>query len=280
MQEAAEVASGSTWRRIVAIAQSVLLWAGGVLFLLIAGGHQMQYPGSKAFVGLAVASLTLLPPSRSIISKVFTLTSSRTALIVLVIGGAGLVMMAMDDGWKKDAEAQVKGYASHAELTRAAVLGFASPADLAAHDAKLAAEKEVAAARARTEAAEAERRRAEQAERERQAAAEAERRKEADCKTDLQCWGDKHSIKASFACRPYVERLAKYQYEWTDGWLESKFSRFKWKNKAKGQLTYVGDRIKFQNGFGAWQFAVYTCDYDPVAELVLNVEAAPGRLPQ
>jgi len=286
----------------MAIVKAALLWMGGILFLLTAGGHQLQFPGSKAYVGLIVAALVLLPPSRDILSRMFTLTASRTALIVLLIGGAGLAMMGSDETGKKDAEAQAKGYASNADLTRAQSLGFASPADLAAHDAKLKAEADAAAlkakaeadaavlkakaeadaaaARAAADAAEAKRKQDEQAERERIAAAEAERKKDADCKTDLQCWGDKHSIKASFACRPYVERLAKYQFEWTDGWLDTKFSHFRWKNKAKGQVTYVGDKIKFQNGFGAWQFATYTCDYDPVADVVLNVDAAPGRMPE
>lgn len=275
-----EAPARSPWQRGVAVAKTVLLWIGGVLFLLTAGGHQLQFPESKAFIGLVVAGLALLPPSRAILSRLISLTLSRTALIVLLIGGIGLVMMGMDDGKKKDAEAQAKGYASQFDVTRAQSLGFASPADLAAHDAKLKAEADAAAARAAADAAEAKRKQDEQAERERIAAAEAERKKDADCKTDLQCWGDKHSIKASFACRPYVERLAKYQFEWTDGWLDTKFSRFRWKNKAKGQVTYVGDKIKFQNGFGAWQYATYTCDYDPVADVVLNMDAAPGRMPE
>jgi len=179
-----------------------------------------------------------------------------------MIGGTGLVMMGLDETWKKDAAAQAQGYASHAEQTRAASLGFATPSQLSAHDAKLAEEKAATVAKARADAA------------------EAEWKKEAACRADLQCWGDKHGIGASIACRPYVERLAKYQFEWTDGWLETKFSRFRWRNKEKGQLTYLGDRIKFQNGFGAWQFAIYTCDYDPISGVVMNVDASPGRLPQ
>lgn len=266
MDQAVEQAT--TWRRAVAITKSVLLWTGGVLFLLTAGGHQLQYPGSKAFIGLMVAGLALLPPTRFLVSKVFALTPSRTTAIVLLVGGAGLVMMPMDEANKKELAAKE---------VRAKQLGFASVVELDAHEAKIEAERQAALA---VQAAEAEKKRAEQAERDRVAAAEAERKKEANCKTDLQCWGDKHSIKASFACRPHVERLAKYQFEWTDGWLDSKFSRFKWKDKARGQLTYVGDKIKFQNGFGAWQFAIYTCDYDPLADVVLNVDATPGRMPQ
>jgi hypothetical protein len=110
-------------------------------------------------------------------------------------------------------------------------------------------------------------------------AAEEQRKKDAACKAELQCWAEKHHIAATIACRPRIERLSKWQFEWTDGWLESKFSRFKWKDQAKGLVVYVGDRIKFQNGFGAWQYAVYKCVYDPTNDAVLDVEALPGRLP-
>nr|VFK35242.1 MAG: protein of unknown function (DUF4875) [Candidatus Kentron sp. MB]VFK77195.1 MAG: protein of unknown function (DUF4875) [Candidatus Kentron sp. MB] len=73
------------------------------------------------------------------------------------------------------------------------------------------------------------------------------------CQMDLRCWGDKHNITASVYCDDYVEKLAKYSHEWTDGMLEPKFSHFRWKDKSKDYITYIGDKIKFQNGFGAWQ---------------------------
>ena len=50
--------------------------------------------------------------------------------------------------------------------------------------------------------------------------------------------------------------------------------------RERSKVTYVGDKIKFQNGFGAWQFATYACDYDPIADDVLNVDASLGRLPE
>ena len=42
----------------------------------------------------------------------------------------------------------------------------------------------------------------------------------ATCSKRLQCWGDKHNLAATFACQPLIEGLAKYDYEWTDGWLD------------------------------------------------------------
>lgn len=110
-------------------------------------------------------------------------------------------------------------------------------------------------------------------------AAEAKRQEELRCRGDLQCWGDKNSAKGTSACRPHVERLAKFSFEWTDGWLDTKFPWFRWKNLEKGHITLVGDSIKFQNAFGAWQFHTYHCDYDPLNDQVLDVRAIPGRLP-
>ncbi len=100
----------------------------------------------------------------------------------------------------------------------------------------------------------------------------------AECKKDLQCWGDKNSGTASVYCREEVERLAKYSFEWTDKTLETKFSHFRWMDESKGYLTYIGDKIKFQNGFGAWQNYVYECDIDTETKTVFDVRTEPGRL--
>lgn len=100
----------------------------------------------------------------------------------------------------------------------------------------------------------------------------------AQCKSDLQCWGDRATIGAGVYCREHIERLAKYSSRWTDGTFEQKFSRFRWLNKDKGTLTMIGDKIQFQNGFGAYQNSVYECDFDPEANVVLDVRAQPGRL--
>lgn len=101
---------------------------------------------------------------------------------------------------------------------------------------------------------------------------------EAACKQDLQCWGDRHTASAGIYCDNYVERLAKYSFEWTDGWLESKFSHFRWKDKDRGYMTFIGDKIRFQNGFGAWQNYIYECDLDTEHDRVIDVRARPGRL--
>ncbi len=100
---------------------------------------------------------------------------------------------------------------------------------------------------------------------------------EVACKKDLQCWGDKHSIAASVYCAPYIEKLAKYNFEWTDSMMQIKLTKYLWKDVNKGVISYLGDRIKFQNGFGAMENYMYQCDYDTINEKVLDVIAEPGR---
>ncbi len=83
------------------------------------------------------------------------------------------------------------------------------------------------------------------------------------CRADMQCWGDKHLLEATRYCKPALERLAKYAHKWTDGWLEAKFPRFRWGKKGKGIIVYLGDKVQFQNGFGAWVKMSYWCDFNP-----------------
>lgn len=101
---------------------------------------------------------------------------------------------------------------------------------------------------------------------------------DATCMQELRCWGERQSIGGGIRCTAPVEKLAKYSVRWTDGLLEPKFSHYRWLDKSKGTLTLLGDKIEFQNGFGAYQKHIYECDYDPASEKVLDVRARPGQL--
>ena len=90
------------------------------------------------------------------------------------------------------------------------------------------------------------------------------------CAADRTGW----KIDAQVYCRPQIENLARYSYEWTDGWTESKFDRLIVAFDHKS-ILYQGSKVNFQNGFGAWQRMRYSCRYDPINELVLEVEAHP-----
>lgn len=110
---------------------------------------------------------------------------------------------------------------------------------------------------------------------------ESERKKAEEyelCKKNLQCWAEKHDGNAYLKSREIIEKHAKYQFEWTDGFLDSKITHYRWHNQNRLTITYLGDKIKFQNGFSAWQNMIYQIDYDPLNEKLLNVSVRPGRL--
>jgi hypothetical protein len=67
------------------------------------------------------------------------------------------------------------------------------------------------------------------------------------CQADLRCLSD-YASKASFACPPYVERLAKNDFQWTGNWSETKFPRFRWRDREAGVITFVGE----QNQVSEW----------------------------
>lgn len=101
---------------------------------------------------------------------------------------------------------------------------------------------------------------------------------EAACRQDLRCWGEKHHVAAARVCQPLIERMAKYDLQWTDAWHEPKMSRFAWKDKDAGIIVFLGDKVKFQNGFGAWQQVTYHCDYNTLTGEALDVRLYEGRL--
>lgn len=104
-------------------------------------------------------------------------------------------------------------------------------------------------------------------------AARAERQR-AERDTEQQTRGE---VAALVRCPRRVERLAQYTHRWTDGFLEPKFSHSR-STGNRNVVTYLGDRLEFQNGFGAWQPHIYECDLNVVTEQVVAVRARPGRL--
>lgn len=98
---------------------------------------------------------------------------------------------------------------------------------------------------------------------------------DAECMRSLQCWGDRNMYSAIVACEDRITARANYAHEWTDGWLGTKFDRFGWHSKADGTVAYYGDKLRMQNGFGAWQNVRYKCVYNPTTDRVLSVIVSP-----
>ncbi|WP_186415377.1 hypothetical protein [Pannonibacter sp. P2PFMT1] len=175
-------------------------------------------------------------------------------------------------------EAIAAGFSSADDRRIAREAGFTDPEawrleKRAQAEARVAREAEERVARAEREKVEAEKA-AKRAEYMAQIAAA----NDAACGQNLKCVADKAWAEASVYCQDYVERRAKFQFEWTDGFLERKFSRYRWHNAKEQQVTFIGDKVKFQNGFGAWQNMIYSCDYDTKTKTVLGGRVEAGRL--
>lgn len=98
------------------------------------------------------------------------------------------------------------------------------------------------------------------------------------CVEDLHCWSDANFNHATVDCEMAVEKLAKYSFRWKKEHFQPALTNVKWLDKGKKTLSYLGDNVEFQNGFGAWQRQTYRCDYNPLAREVINVVVQPGRL--
>lgn len=106
-----------------------------------------------------------------------------------------------------------------------------------------------------------------------QAAAADQKALDEACFGILKCIAEKKLIFADVYCPEHIERLAHNSAKWTDeGFMEKKFSRYRWSGEGPGNVTYLGDKVQFQNGFGAYINMVYSCEVDVVAERVVKAE--------
>lgn len=150
------------------------------------------------------------------------------------------------------------------DIERAVVLSIESEGARAVREKEQA---RVAEIRKREEARKAEERRREE-----------NQQRLAELKPHLEdaAWlANKFDVESTMACKPAVERLAKFNFEWFDSWSEMKFPSFYTKTRGPGVFVVTGEKIKFQNGFGAWQIMKYECAYDAVNRRVVSADASP-----
>ena len=92
--------------------------------------------------------------------------------------------------------------------------------------------------------------------------------KERDCWQNLECWDNRHRAAVMVTCIDLIEKQVMYDYEWTNGWGESKFDTMGWNYFETGELFSGGDKVKLQNAFGAWQHMAYRCNFTPNNDLL------------
>lgn len=205
--------------------------------------------------------------------------------LVAFVACFGAMSNAMDEGAKSG------GFDSHSDKQAAAAAGIADADQWKSHKQLLAAEaKKVSDEIAKRDAQKtAERNAREQvearlaeeeqinderleAEREAEEARVAARKKET-CLQEASCAFEEYSLTLGPGCQLAIEKLAKWDFEWTDSWMEPKFESAGWGNKDKGTLMAIGKSLKLQNGFGAWKRVSYLCEFDPKTNAVVAASA-------
>lgn len=83
----------------------------------------------------------------------------------------------------------------------------------------------------------------------------------AQCFEDAYCYY-KNNKNSEHACIEAIPKIAKYKFEWTDSWSESKFDRTGWYDKPKHIVRISGDKATAQNGFGATKNITYYCIFN------------------
>ena len=100
----------------------------------------------------------------------------------------------------------------------------------------------------------------------------AERERKRNILNDAELLHEEYFGAAEWDCAKAVERRANWDFEWLDGVFSFKFDRYETTVETPGVLVVLGDKVKFQNGFGAWTRMNYSCHYDGPNERVLSVD--------
>jgi len=206
--------------------------------------------------------------SSFLISKLSPSTTTR-------VGGgfiASLIIAVALMPFLEEMESKNSGYQNYEHFTQGKKQGFSSGEKYYAFLAKKKAEEVKRQKQVKINAeAEKERRKVKR---------EAERKEKAiACRKDLKCWAGSDEASAIVYCKNMIEKMVQYDYKWLDeSWMTSTFSHYRWKSQTDGSVSYIGDKLKLQNGFGAWSNYMYSCDYDIKNERVLDVELKAGRL--
>lgn len=72
-------------------------------------------------------------------------------------------------------------------------------------------------------------------------------------------------------CKRTIESMARYDYDWTTGFMESPFHTQS-DISAENTVTRWGNKIKFQNAYGAWRHGSYWCIYDVARKQVVDAD--------
>lgn len=216
-----------------------------VLMLSVAGVCQL----GAAFIAIGWAVLAYGTLKATYLPYKFINNYTVTVLIIVLAVAASTARSSSDE-----ARAQKLGFKDGKEFSIARENNISNFADYA----KFAEEQRIKAVeKASQDAALA-------AEKERQ-----EKEEEAKCLDDAYCYASKHKA-GDYICKVAVENSAQYQFKWTDGITEPKFSSYNWYDKNRKLVTLYGSRAQAQNGFGAFKNVEYSCTFNADTGEVLS----------
>lgn len=96
---------------------------------------------------------------------------------------------------------------------------------------------------------------------------------------DGECIFTAHLAPALTVCKEPIQNASKYDYEWTNGFSVNIFSRYV-NDPEKHQMTYLGDKLKFTNGFNAKVNMAYWCSINTQTNQLVDYYVGEGRLPK
>jgi hypothetical protein len=103
-----------------------------------------------------------------------------------------------------------------------------------------------------------------------------QRKEDEACIADVSCWAKRHLQEASRVCSTAIEQQARFDYRW-EAMRPDRFTSAIMHNNGQ-QISFIGNALKLQNGFGAWLPYSYNCRYDIGTKAVVAVEINEGRM--
>lgn len=98
-----------------------------------------------------------------------------------------------------------------------------------------------------------------------------------ECIKDINCWFERTMPEAAYPCQEAIEKVASYEVKWDDSFLSLAFTKAAWSIQEEGVIILMGDKVKFQNGHGAFQNMRYACTWSPANDAVIDIAVEPGR---
>lgn len=227
------------------LAAGIGFWS--VLMLFVAGASQL----GAALIAIGWAVLAFGTLRDKYLPYKFVNNYTVPVLIIVLAFVASTARSSSDE-----ARAQKLGFKDGKEFATARENNITNPTDYAKYLAEQKAKAEEKAAHEASLAAEKEQKAKDE---------------EAECLQldNPECYISKHE-RGDYMCAKAVEDSAKYEFKWTDGFTEPKFSSLSWHDRSRRLVTLYGHRAQAQNGFGAFKNIQYSCTYNADTGEVLS----------